>query len=232
VSNTKHQTTQKVVVYGGNGFVGTRVAEQLFRSGVCTVCLSRTGHKPLHLKDEEWSQKVRWCKGDASEPSTQLLSTADVLITLVGAAPLPTFSKQAYEEQVFMNGTTNVNVIQAAGEAGVKRVVLLGAKIPLPLRTEYFGYAKGKKLALQAAKQFSELSDQHSAVVIKPGVIYGTRYLLSGKSIALGKVFKPMSYVMPWQFVSVEQVAKRIVDAALSASPYHGKFTEIQHKNI
>ena len=172
--------TAKIVVYGGNGFVGTHVARALLARDVCTVCLSRTGHKPLHLGDQQWSESVRWCKGDASQPDTQLLQRLDGLITLVGSPPLPTFSKQAYDEQVFANGTTNANAIKGAGEAGIKRVVLLGAQLPFFMRRESFGYAQGKKIAMQAAKDFSELSSEHRAIVIQPGMIYGRRYLKSG----------------------------------------------------
>ena len=232
MENGQNTNRTKVVVYGGNGFVGTRVAEQLAKRDVCAVCLSRTGHKPIHLKDKVWSESVRWCKGDASEPCTQLLPSADAIVLLVGSPPLPTFSKEAFEEQVFMNGTTNANAIKAAAEAGVKRVVLLGAKIPFALNSDRFGYTKGKRMAFNAAKEFSEISDEHTAVVIQPGVIYGRRYLKSGKSIALGTFMKPMSYVMPWQFVSVERVAERIADAALADEPYAGKFTVIPHLKI
>jgi len=222
----------KVVVYGGNGFVGTRVAEKLAAETVSTVCLSRTGHKPIHLKDDSWSESVRWCKGDARDPDRELLSSCDVLITLVGSAPVPTFSAQAYQQQVFNNGIANANAINAAAETGVKRVVLLGAKIPFLLNSDRFGYTKGKRLALEAAKEFSSLSDTHAAVVLQPGTIFGTRHLTSGKAIALGTVMKPMSYVLPSQFISVEKVAERIVDAALSEEPYAGRFTMLPHKDI
>jgi len=207
---------QRVVVYGGNGFVGTRVARCLAEKNIYTVCVSRTGHKPVHLKDQPWSENVRWCKGDASEPHPDLLESASVLITLVGSPPLPTLTKDAFEHQVFMNGTTNVNAIRAAGTAGIKKVILLGAKIPLPLRSDRFGYTKGKRLALEAAKAFSELSSEHRAAVLQPGAIYGTRHLATGKSLPLGTVMKPLSFIMPWQFISVDQVAKRITSIALN----------------
>ncbi|MFT6409159.1 MAG: nucleoside-diphosphate-sugar epimerase, partial [Arenicella sp.] len=196
----------KIAVYGGNGFVGTRVAEALVDRGVCAACLSRSGHKPLHLKDQKWSETARWCKGDASDPDTQLLERMDGLVTLVGSPPLPTFSKQAYDQQVFVNGTTNAIAIQRAGEAGIKRIVVVGAQIPFFMRRESFGYAKGKNIALQAAEDFSKLSSEHRAVVLQPGMIYGRRYLESGKAIPLDKIFKPFSWLMPWQFVSVEKV--------------------------
>lgn len=232
VRKNQHQDRIKIVVFGGNGFVGTRVAKKLVEREVCAVCLSRTGHKPLHLKDQKWSESVRWCKGDASSPDTQLLERLDGLVTLVGSPPLPTMSKEAYEEQVFMNGTANANAIRAAGEAGIKRLVLLGAQIPFPLRSMRFGYAKGKKIAMDAAEEFSKLSSEHRAIVIQPGMIFGRRYLKSGKAVALDTFFKPMSWIMPWQFVSVERVAERIVSEMLCNEPNKDQFIVIKNSQI
>ncbi|MFT6100371.1 MAG: nucleoside-diphosphate-sugar epimerase [Arenicella sp.] len=222
----------KIAVYGGNGFVGTRVAQSLLARNVCAVCLSRTGHKPLHLGDQRWSEAVRWCKGDASKPDTELLQRLDGLVTLVGSPPLPTFSKEAYDEQVFINGTTNAEAIKAAGEAGIKRVVLLGAQLPFFMRRESFGYAQGKKIAMQAAQDFSKLSSEHRAIVIQPGIIYGRRYQENGKSIPLDTLLKPISWIMPWQFVSVEKVAERVATEMLCEDPDRGHFIVIKNSQI
>lgn len=230
--NRDAKDTTKIVVYGGNGFVGTRVAEALLATDVCAVCVSRTGHKPLHLGDQLWSESVRWCKGDACKPDTQLLGRLDGLVTLIGSPPLPTFSKRAYEEQLFVNGTTNVQAIKAAGEAGIKRVVLLGAQLPFFMHREGCGYAYGKKIAMQAAKEFSELSSEHRAIVIQPGLIYGRRYQKNGKSIPLDTIFKPMSWIMPSYFISVEKVAERIAMEMLCDDPERGQFIVLKNRQI
>jgi nucleoside-diphosphate-sugar epimerase len=175
---------------------------------------------------------VRWCKGDASDPDTQLLQRLNGLVTLVGSPPLPTFSEEAYDEQVFINGTTNANAIKAAGEAGIKRVVLLGAQLPFFMRGEKFGYAEGKKIAMKAAQDFSELSSEHRAIVIQPGIIYGRRYQKNGNSVPLGMIFKPMSWIMPWQFVSVEKVAERIATEMLCEDPNRAQFIVIKNSQI
>jgi len=40
-------TRNKIIIYGGNGFVGTHLAEKLSSNKeLCVVCLSRSGHKP------------------------------------------------------------------------------------------------------------------------------------------------------------------------------------------
>lgn len=231
-SNTKKAEKTKVVIYGGNGFVGTHVAKCLSESDTHAICLSRTGHKPIHLQDEDWSNNVCWSSGDASTPDNKLLASADTLICLVGSAPTPTFSKKSFEQKVFANGMTNANAIKAAGEAGIKKVVLLGAQIPWPLRTNKFAYAKGKELALDAAGEFAALSDEHSAVVFQPGMIYGRRYLPSGKSIPLNLLVGPMPYIMANQFVSVERLATRIVEVALSEGTHTGELTIIKNSDI
>lgn len=221
-----------MVIYGGNGFVGTHLAERLAEEQACTVCLSRSGHKPVHLKNEKWSTQVRWCKGDASQPDEKLLESVDVLVCLVGSPPLPTFSKQSYDEQVFINGESCVNAIQAAGRAGIKRVVLGSAQIPALLNSDRFGYAKGKRLALEAAREFADRSKEHTAVVLQPGAIYGKRNLPSGRVIPLDWFMQPLSVVMPWQFVSVDAVADCMVKAVLDNDPFAGKFTVLSNREI
>lgn len=224
------KTCITVAIYGGNGFVGTRVSKYLSEQNVSTVALSRTGHKPLHLNKSKWSEAIRWCKGEASQPDKELLSSTDVLILLVGSPPLPAFSEEGYQQQVFMNGTTNVNAIKAAASVGVKRVILLGARIPWPLKTDKFGYAHGKRLAFEAARDFAAISDQHSASVLKPGGIYGKRHLKNGRIIPLDYFMAPLSKIMPWQFVSVETVARRIANIVMESGT--GTFDVIENRDI
>lgn len=230
--DTETDSPTKIVVYGGNGFVGTHIAKELSESDACTVCLSRTGHKPLHLKDDQWSEKIRWCKGDASEPDEQLLQRMDVLICLVGSPPIPTFSKQAYEQQVFMNGSSSVTLIEKAQQAGIKRIILLGAKIPYLLQSDSFGYAKGKRMALDAAKEFAAAAPENQATVLQPGAIYGTRHLDNGKALRLDWFMRPLAVLMPWQFVSVQRVAQRIANIALSDVPQDPRMQVISNRDI
>ena len=225
------QETTKVIIYGGNGFVGTQVAEAL-AGRACVVCLSRSGHKPLHLKDEAWSEQVRWCKGDAADPDEKLLATADVLVCLVGAAPLPTFSEQAYEQAVHQNGITNRNAIEAAARVGIQRVILLGAKIPWPMNNKYFAYAEGKRIAFSAAEDFAQGNPEHHAVVLQPGVIYGTRHRQDGRPIHLESVMKPVAKVLPGHFVAVERLAERIAELALTPPESLPNFHVITNRDI
>ena len=223
----------KVLIYGGNGFVGTHTAKRLaYEKGVCTACLSRTGHKPLYLTKQTWSESIRWCKGDANQADTSLLSKVDIVISTVGAAPLPTFSKAAYDKQLLINGESNVNLINSAQESGVKRLILMGASIPWLLRSNAFAYAKGKQLSYEAAKKFAEQSDEHQALILQPGAIYGKRHLNSGKVIPLDLFMKPMAFVMPSHFTDINKITERISDAVLHPENYSNGLTVLGPREI
>ncbi|NNC98946.1 MAG: NAD(P)H-binding protein [Gammaproteobacteria bacterium] len=223
---------RKIVIYGGNGFVGCKVAECLANAGAEVVCVSRTGEKPAHLQDSEWADNVAWVKGDASEPELALLQDTDALICVIGSPPIPAVGKEAYDRQVFTNGVTNSRAITAAGDAGINRIVLLGAKIPAFLDGDWFGYAKGKRLALAAAREFSQLSEEHSAVVLQPGAIFGKRHTASGTEIPIDLVMRPLSQVLGSQLVSVEKVAGRIAAEALATSEQPQSLNIIKHADI
>lgn len=232
MTNTSTKLKLKVAIYGGNGFVGTHIAKALTTRGISVVCLSRTGHKPIHLVNETWSESVRWCKGDASSPSLDCLKQVDVVISTVGSPPIPTFSQEAYDKQLFANGTSNVQLIETSLAAGIKRLVIIGANIPWPLNRDSFAYAKGKKMAFESAEKFSQHSSDHCALVLQPGTIMGKRFTTTGKCIPLDTFLGPLGMILPGQFVSVERIANRITDELLTPSSMTQNFKVIKNRDI
>ena len=223
----------KIIIYGGNGFVGTHIAERLSQeNNCCVVCLSRSGFKPIHLKNAPWSESVRWCKGDANSPDLKLLSEADIVIISIGSAPLPTFSKSAFKQQHHNNGVAPSNAIKGAAEAGVTRIILMGAQIPFFLNTNYYAYTKGKNMALQSAQDFAAISSEHSATVLQPGAIYGKRYLRNGKVVNLDTIMLPGLKIMPSQFTSVTKIADRIAKIVINNDESNGALSLLRGKNI
>ena len=220
----------KVIIYGGNGFVGTHIAKSLVDLDAAPVCISRTGTRPLYLQDQAWSEQVKWCQGDASEPKMKSLENADVVICAVGSPPVPTPNKAAWDKQFFMNGTANINALDAAAQAGVKRAVLIGAQIIAPLRTDKFAYYKGKRMACEAAKRFSEHSEQQTAVVFEPSIITGKRRTTTGKTIPMN-ILSPLKAISSSLVVDVEHLASRVAKEALNTSPSE-KFEIISNRDI
>jgi uncharacterized protein YbjT (DUF2867 family) len=227
-----NNTIEKIVIFGGNGFVGCKVAELLSVSGARVVCVSRKGTRPVHLQSERWADNIDWIKGDASDPDPELLKDCTALVCLVGSPPIPAVGKRAYAQQVFTNGITNSRAIKAAGDAGIKRIVLLGAKIPTLLDKDWFGYAKGKRLSIQALKDFAQLSKNHHAVIIQPGGIFGKRHSVSGSEIPIDIVMRPLSKVLYSQLISLERVAGRIAKEAHSDAEYQESLKIVTHNDI
>lgn len=232
----------KIVLFGGNGFVGTAIAEELVHQGISAVCVSRTGSIPIHLENSEWAQQVAWVQGDALNPEQNLFADAAAVVTLIGSPPVPTFSKDAYAKQLASNSEPNLAVIKATQESSVERLVVLGAHLPKAITTDKFAYAKGKRLCEEAAHEFARVSEQHTAVVLKPTAIYGVRHSATGKPINIGAAMKPIASLqsmlpssvhryLPETLVSVRAVANAAVNACLNQE-YDGQFSVVSNQQI
>lgn len=204
----------RIAVLGGNGFVGQRVLEKLIKDGHKARCFSRTGDKPLHMSSIEfaWSDQVEWIKADGARLPPSQLEDCDGLICVVGAPPIPRLGSKAIQRQRALNAEANIKAIQLAGQVGIKRVALLGAKIPCFLRNRYFGYFLGKRDSLRAAKVFSDRQEHHAAI-IQPWLIMGRRYLKNGKAIPLDILSRPF---LPFSFGLLQKV-EDIADALVSS---------------
>ena len=232
----------RILLFGGNGFVGSAIAPKLVARGITPVIVSRSGTPPTHLKDVAWTKQAIWYSGDAAFPDGRWYKNTIATLCLVGSPPLPTFSQKAFEKQLYTNSQPNIGAIGGAREAGCKKVVLLGAHIPALLNKNWFAYAKGKRLCLEAAKDFASGGMKRSAAVLQPSAIYGTRYDKAGKAINLEKFMAPIARhqanlpvllrkITPEQLVSVEAVADRLIHACLDDS-FTGRCLMISNEDL
>ena len=58
----------RLLVFGGNGFVGTRVCQQALETGLSVVSISRGGRPPLQA---DWVPRVDWVQ---ASPASQASS--------------------------------------------------------------------------------------------------------------------------------------------------------------
>lgn len=170
----------KVVVFGGNGFVGSEILKKLAADGIACVGVSRR-HSSL--------PGVTWHAADALDPSTfqGVLQDASAVVISIGSPPLPFVD---YDYQFKFNGTTNTTVLDAAERCGVKKAVVVGATMPTWAPKGYFD---GKVAAERRALEFAK--DGREAVVLKPSPIYGTRR--DGPfPVPLAPVLAPVSWLL------------------------------------
>ena len=206
---------RRVVVFGGNGYVGAAISRALVESdawmttanasgtaststsapSVAVACASRSGAPPKWARRERWVERVEWVTCDALDAETCETTTrdADAVVTAIGALPMPWMGT---EEIARLNGDTNVVPGRAAMMNGTKRLVVVGATIP-PLVPGLAAYARGKALAETFARdEFACVDRGRSAVVLRPAAVSGTRRVGGGLSLPLSLVMDPARVVL------------------------------------
>lgn len=250
-----------LVILGGNGFVGTAVAQEALARGLNVLCLSRSGEPAAPQAAQPWAKQVQWGKADAFSPDSyrEALASADALVVSIGSPPVPFVD---YDFQRRMNGESNVRGVgtrqatfgatqpspvscsaphtpssqvvaaHTAKEAGVPMLVLVNASMP-PLLVPK-GYRDGKHDAEAAARAF--VDGWHGAAVLKPGAIHGVRYV-NGRPLNISPLLAPASWGMRLVGlganapVGVRHVAAAAV-SAVTDKALRGKYTEIDNKAI
>ncbi|PKI48200.1 hypothetical protein CRG98_031465 [Punica granatum] len=175
--------TEKLLVLGGNGFVGSHICREALNRGVAVASLSRSGRSKLH---DSWANSVTWYQGNLLEPESlkDALSGVTAVISCVGG-----FGSNAYMYKI--NGTANINAIRVASEQGVKRFVYISAADFGVANYLLQGYYEGKR----AAETELLTKFPYGGVILRPGFIYGTRTVGSMK-IPLGVIGSPMEMVL------------------------------------
>ena len=189
----------RVVVLGGNGFVGSAVCRAALRrlggagaaagdggDGQRVASVSRSG-APAHA--EAWTESVAWHVADASdaEQLAPLLPAGprSAVISCVGA-----FGSNAHMERAC--GDVTIAAAKAAAAAGTEHFVFVSVHdFAFPEAfVRRFGYLNGKRRAEAAVK---EHFPDGRGVIVRPGAVYGNR-----------KVYPPgggvLEVPLPWVF--------------------------------
>ncbi|CAN5954592.1 unnamed protein product [Sphagnum jensenii] len=171
---TKFEERSKLLVLGGNGFVGTHVCQEALARHVPVVSISRSGRPAAAAAHDHhpWMNDVNWIQGDILHPERwkHALQEVSAVISCVGALG-------SNQKMLKINGEANIAAINAASESGVTRFVYISAvDYGLPSFV-LAGYVKGKKAAEEALlRKFP-----YGGIILRPGFIYGSRQVGSVK---------------------------------------------------
>uniref|UniRef100_A0A7N0R8G4 NAD(P)-binding domain-containing protein n=1 Tax=Kalanchoe fedtschenkoi TaxID=63787 RepID=A0A7N0R8G4_KALFE len=181
--NVPPPPSQKLLVLGGNGFVGSNVCKEALNRGVTVASLNRSGRSSVN---ESWANNVIWHQGDLLSPDSlkDALSGVAAVISCVGG-----FGSNSLMYEI--NGTANINAIRAAAEQGVKRFVYISAADFGVVNYLLQGYYEGKR----AAETELLTKFPYGGVILRPGFIHGTRRVGAVK-LPLSVIGSPLEMVL------------------------------------
>lgn len=171
--------TERVVVLGGSGFVGSAICKAAVSKGIEVISLSRSG-RPSYTNS--WVDQVTWMPGDVFYSNwDEVLPGATAMISTIGG-----FGSE--EQMQRINGEANVVAVTAAKDYGIPKFILISVHdYNLPSFVLSSGYFTGKR------KAESEVLSKYptSGVVLRPGFIYGKRRV-DGFEIPLDLIGEPL----------------------------------------
>ncbi|KAM7525468.1 hypothetical protein LguiA_015370 [Lonicera macranthoides] len=175
--------TERVVVLGGSGFVGSAICKAAVSNGIEVISLSRSG-RPSY--SSPWVDQVTWMTGDVFYVNwDDVLPGATAVVSTLGG-----FGSE--EQMQRINGEANVVAVNAAKEYGIPKYVLISVHdYNLPPFLLSTGYFTGKR------KAESEVLSKYptSGVVLRPAFIYGKRKV-DGFEIPLDVVGEPVERLL------------------------------------
>lgn len=175
--------TERIVVLGGTGFVGSAICKAAVSKGIEVVSLSRSG-RPSYT--DPWIDQVTWMAGDVFYARwDEVLVGATAVISTLGG-----FGNE--EQMKKINGEANILAVDAAKDYGVPKFVLISVHdYNLPSFLLSSGYFTGKR------KAESEVLSKYpsSGVVLRPAFIYGKRKV-DGFEIPLDLIGEPLERLL------------------------------------
>ena len=194
----------KLLVTGGNGFIGGEVCKVAVARGYEVVGVARSGAPDL---DEPWVGEVTWVSADIFEPNLWRahLAGCDAVIHSIGILKEQPDKGVTFER---INGDAAIVAAEEAARAGVGAFVFVSASTTPP--TVDNAYLEHKRRAeTEIAKQ------DLRAVILRPSLVYGPKRPLSnvvGKAVEFAQ--KVPGVPQEDSPMSVETLANAAMSAA------------------
>ena len=194
-----------VVLFGGGGFLGRYVAQELLRSGARVRIAERDPLDAFFLKPLAALGQAQSVRADITKPDSveRAVVGADVVINLVGVL------KGKFQD---LHVTGAANVAKAAAAAGVKRLVQISAIGADPAAESAYARTKGEgEQAVRAAFP--------GASILRPSMLFGPEDDFVNKFAGLISRLPVLPVIRPqvrFQPAWVVDVARAVAKVALT----------------
>lgn len=159
--------TKKVVVFGGSGFLGSYVADELTRRGY-TVLIADRNASPYLQKNQQFVQ----CDIADYEKIKEIVSDADIVYNFIAVANIDEAIHKPINT-MSINVMGHLNILEACREATkIERVIYASSAYALSNEGSFYGISK------QTSEKLTEEYYQRynlKYTVIRYGSLYGER---------------------------------------------------------
>lgn len=213
---------QLITLFGGGGFVGRYVVQELLRAGARVRIAQRDPRQALYLKTQGGLGQTQFAAADLSRPDTvaRAIAGSDGVVNLVGIL-------SGDFEKAHVTGARNV--AQAAAAAGVGAFVqisAIGADASSPS-----AYGRSKAAGEAAVREAFP-----TATILRPSIVFGredgflNRFagMIAGAPAPFGRPIVPvMAAKTKFQPVYVADLAQVVVKALADPDRFGGQTYEI-----
>jgi uncharacterized protein YbjT (DUF2867 family) len=159
----------KLVVPGGNGFIGAEICRVAVQNGHEVAAFGRTGRPALTPARYPWTGRVEWRAADVFEPDTwrDLLDGADAVVHAIATIQEAPAQGITFDR---VNAESALLVAEEAVEAGAGAFVFLSVRDTPPFVSSDFLAAKRR-----AERALPEQYPALRTVSLRPNLVYGPR---------------------------------------------------------
>jgi dihydroflavonol-4-reductase len=218
-----------ILVTGGTGFLGAYIIKNLVEKGHEVRAIRRSSALPFYISSAILS-KVQWVEGDVLDP----VSLEDAMVnadSVIHAAAIVSFSKHDRKQMYQVNVEGTANVVNAALEKNVKRLVHISSVAALGRTTKAEMVSEQKKWEDGKNNTHYSISKHEAEMHAWRGFAEGLGGVVLNPSTILGfgdwhksscAIFRNAFRQFPWYtngvngFVGVEDVAEVAVQMLFS----------------
>ena len=205
-----------VTLFGGDGFLGRYVVQELLKARVRVRIASRDPRDDFFLRPLAALGQMQSVRADVTDPQAvaRAVAGANAVVNLVGVL------KGAFEA-VHVDGARNV--AEAAAEAGATSLVHVSAIGADPASPSAYGRSKGEgEAAVRDAFP--------AATIVRPSILFGREDQFLGRFAQMARIAPVLPVVRPdarFQPAFVADTAKAIAAAVLDPGAHAGRIYEL-----
>ncbi len=205
-----------VTLFGGGGFVGRYVAQQLYKTGARVRIAQFDARKAFFLKPLGNLGQTQFAAVDVRNPAqvAEAIKGSDAVVNLVGVL-------KGDFDGLHVRGARNV--AEAAAAAGVGSLVQVSAIGADPESPSHYGRSKGE--GEQAVR-----SAFPGATIVRPSIVFGREDNFVNRFAGLTRMLPFLPVIrgaVKFQPVFASDLGKAIMHAALDPQAHGGKIYEI-----